>query len=135
MSQSVCLDFLDDLEWPDDSRQRPGSAMQVSTAEVKKIPFPRDPGTLWDRERRDEEAAIIKMAEGKGLPLKWVPVEKRGAELCMKAVRASGWALQYVPEGLRTREMCETAVEDAPQMLCFVPAGMRTSMVSLTGMP
>lgn len=67
-----------------------------------------------------------------GMPLCFVPEERRDAELCRPAVAHDGTELSHVPEPLRTRELCLLAVAGDGGSLQYVPFALRDRELCLT---
>ncbi|OJT18339.1 hypothetical protein BO221_40335 [Archangium sp. Cb G35] len=88
-------------------------------------PLAQDVGTLPLERLR---SAIT----GWGMPLCFVPEERRDAELCRLAVAHEGTELSHVPESLRTRELCLLAVAGDGRSLQYVPFALRDRELCLT---
>ncbi|WNG47196.1 hypothetical protein F0U60_26010 [Archangium minus] len=67
-----------------------------------------------------------------GMPLCFVPEERRDAELCRLALTRDGESLFFVPEPLRTRELCALAVASDGRSLQYVPFSLRDRELCLS---
>jgi hypothetical protein len=64
-----------------------------------------------------------------GLSIKWIPADKRDAELYTEAVKERPLALEHVPENLQTYDMCMDAVSKYGFTLSYVKIPMTKDLV------